>query len=244
MQKKTLFRIILSLMLMLALVSCSKKLESVPDTSVNSPAELSQVSSKESDSTAVAEPKPIETEENKISISDKQANSLAQVEIQRSANLYEAGLKLYYERDFGEALNLFNQALVLDPQNYQALNSKGATYAFQGRYNEGISLIQKAIQIKPEFVYAHFNLGLAYELAGNYDKAIEAYKAALRLDEKDVWSYYGIASIYGRQGDVEKVIEWLRPAIALEPEVKAVAREEEDFNPVKNNPLFLSLIKP
>lgn len=242
-QKKSIFLIILSFGLMLNLISCSKKLEPIPDTpTVNSPATSNLESREESVSSAGPESKVIE--DNKVSLAEKQAIPLTPIEDQRSVDLYETGLNLYYQRDFGEALNLFNQALVINPQDYQALNGKGATYAFQGRYSEGISLIQTAIQIKPDFVYAHFNLGLAYELAGNYDKSIAAYKEALKLDKNDVWSYYGIASIYGRRGEVEKVVEWLGPAIALDPEVKAVAREEVDFNPVKNDPLFLSLVKP
>lgn len=157
--------------------------------------------------------------------------------------LYDHGLKLYYDRKFNEALDLFNQVLTIEPDNYLALNGKGATYAFEGRYNEGVALIQQAIQIKPDFVYARFNLGLAYELAGNYEESILSYKEALKLDDKDVWSYYGIASIYGRKGDVEQVVEWLRPAIALDPEVKVVAHEEKDFNPVRNDPRFEALIQ-
>ena len=156
--------------------------------------------------------------------------------------LYDQGIKLYYDRKFNEALDLFNQILAIEPENYLALNGKGATYAFQGRYDEGVTLIKQAIQLKPDFVYARFNLGLAYELAGNYEESILSYKEALKLDAKDVWSYYGIASIYGRRGDVEQVIEWLRPAIALEPEVKAVAREEKDFDPVRKDLHFEALL--
>jgi len=244
MQKKTFFLIILSFILILNLVSCSQKSQSMQNPqNANPTATSSQESKEESDGAAAIEPKPVRAEENQKSTLEMQVDSYKLEENKRAVDLYEKGLKLYYDRKFTEALDLFNQALAIDPKNHQALNAKGATYAFQGRYDEGISLIQTAIQIKPEFVYAHFNLGLAYELARNYDKSIEAYKEALKLDEKDVWSYFGIASIYGRQGNVEKVIEWLRPAIALDPEVKTVAREEKDFNPVKGDPRFLSLIK-
>lgn len=175
-----------------------------------------------------------EADQTKIHLTAAQSEAL---------NYYEQGLKLYYDHKMAEALVLFNKALEIDSQCYQAINGKGAAYAFQGRYSEGIALIKKAIQMKPDFVYARFNLGLAYELAGNWDESIKAYHEALRLDNKDIWSYYGIASIYGREGNVEKVIEYLKPAIDLDIEVKDVAREERDFNPVKNDPRFIELIK-
>lgn len=162
----------------------------------------------------------------------------------KALELYDQGLKLYYEKQFAKALELFNQSLTLDPQCFQALNAKGATYAFQGRYNEGILLIKQSLELNPSFVYGHFNLGLAYELAGRWNEAIAAYNTAIQLDNKDTWSYYGIASIYGRQGNVDKVIEYLKPAIALNSEVKAVAKEESDFAPVRQDPRFQELLRP
>lgn len=162
---------------------------------------------------------------------------------QKALSLYDQGLKLYYDRQFDSALALFNEALAIDPNCYQALNAKGATFAFQGRYEEGIALIEQALEMKPDFVYAHFNLGLAHELASHWTEAIKSYEEALKLDSKDTWSYYGIASIYGRQGDVEKVLEYLKPAIALDPEVREVAKEEKDFDPVQNDPRFKALLQ-
>ncbi|MDQ7096014.1 tetratricopeptide repeat protein [Desulfosporosinus sp. PR] len=162
----------------------------------------------------------------------------------RALELYKQGLELYYQRRFPQALALFNQALTIDPQCYEALNGKGATLAFQGSYDQGLALIQQALEINPDYVYGNFNRGLAYELAGRWDDAIAAYQKALQLDKRDTWSYYGIASIYGRLGNIDKVLEYLQPAITLDPDVKEVAREEKDFAPVRENPRFQALIKP
>lgn len=157
---------------------------------------------------------------------------------------YDQGLKLYYQRQFPEALQLFNQALAIDALCYEALNGKGATLAFQGKYDQGLALIQQALDLNPSFVYANFNQGLAYELAGRWDQAISSYHRALQLDNRDTWSYYGIASVYGRQGKIDKVLEYLQPAINLDPDVKEVARNEHDFFPVREDPRFQALVKP
>lgn len=158
--------------------------------------------------------------------------------------LYEQGLKLYYKRQFPEALEFFNKALQLDALCYEALNAKGATLAFQGYHDQGLALIKQALDLNPSFVYANFNQGLAYELAGRWDESIASYQKALKLDNRDTWSYYGIASIYGRQGNVDKVLEYLKPAIALDADVKEVARNEHDFLPVRDDPRFQTLVKP
>jgi len=162
----------------------------------------------------------------------------------RALALYDQGLKLYYERQFPEARVLFNQSLTIDAQCYEALNAKGATLAFQGEHEQGLALIQQALVLNPTFVYGYFNLGLANELARRWDPAIAAYQKALQLDKSNTWSYYGIASIYGRLGKIDKVLEYLKPAIALDPDVKAVALKEPDFDPVNKDARFQALVKP
>jgi tetratricopeptide (TPR) repeat protein len=157
--------------------------------------------------------------------------------------LYDQGLKLYYERNYNAALAQFNKALAIDPNCYQAINGKGASYAFLGRYSEGISLVKQAIKMKPDFEYGYFNLGLSNELAGKWNDAISAYETAIKLNSKDEWAFYGIASIYGRQGNIDMVVKYLQQAIAIDPGVKDSAREEKDFNPVRNNPQFKALIQ-
>jgi tetratricopeptide (TPR) repeat protein len=157
--------------------------------------------------------------------------------------IYDQGLKLYYQRNYNAALAQFNKALAIDPNCYQAINGKGASYAFLGRYSEGISLVKQAIKMKPDFEYGYFNLGLSNELAGKWNDAISAYETAIKLNSKDEWAFYGIASIYGRQGNIDMVVKYLQQAIAIDPGVKDSAREEKDFNPVRNNPQFKALIQ-
>ncbi|NLI92389.1 MAG: polysaccharide deacetylase family protein [Peptococcaceae bacterium] len=172
-------------------------------------------------------------------------NSSSQAQTNSEAlSYYEQGLKLYYQKDLNQALTLFNKALSLDPNCYQALNAKGATYAFQGRHTEGIDLIKQALTLKPDFEYGHFNLGLANELAGNWNTAISAYQTALRYDSRDAWAYYGIASIYGRQGNVDQTVTYLKQAIDIEPDARETAKAEHDFDPVRKSAKFQALLKP
>ena len=158
--------------------------------------------------------------------------------------LFEQGHALYMQRKYEQAVQLFDQALAVDPQCYPALNDKGAAYAFLGRYDAGLALIQQSLQIYPSYQHGYFNKGLALELAGRWEQSIAAYTQALALDDQDVWAYYGIASIYGRHGKVDKVIEYLQRAIALDPEVREIARDEHDFAPVAQNPRFRELVGP
>lgn len=102
--------------------------------------------------------------------------------------------------------------------------------------------IDQSLKLNPNYGYARFNKALANELYEHYDEAIIWYKKDLEV-EKFEWSYYGIASIYGRKGDVNNTVKYLKLAIDINPSVKNNAKNEKDFDNVRNHMEFNELIK-
>lgn len=154
---------------------------------------------------------------------------------------YNEGYKAFFDHKYAEAINTENEVLSQDESFYKAYNLKGIALCFRGNYDEGMKNIDKALSLKPDFGYAVFNKALAYELFGHYEEAIEWYNKDLKI-ESYIWSYYGIASIYGRRGDVNNTLKYLKQAAALDNGVKALAKDEKDFNPVKNSKEFQSFV--
>ena len=70
-----------------------------------------------------------------------------------------------------------------------------------------------------------------------WKNALKWYNKALEVEEY-VWTYYGISSIYGRRGDIDNTMKYLNKAIEMDASVKEVAKEEEDFDPVKDFEAF------
>ena len=87
-----------------------------------------------------------------------------------------------------------------------------------------------------------YNKALGLELKGEYNEAINEYTEALKLKQY-VWSYYGIASIYGRYGDINNVVKYLSTAINMDNSVKQCAREEKDFDNVRDYKAFQDLVQ-
>ncbi len=229
---------------LLACISLVLVTETVSHTPINNQLPALSISATPAPSQSTAEASTIPQSPQQTPSTPSSPKTSVHVSDSQALVQYEQGLKLYYERQFPQALKLFNQALAIDPLCYEALNAKGATLAFLGEHDQGLALIQQALDLNPSFVYGNFNLGLANELAGRWDPAIAAYQKALQLDHRDTWSYYGIASIYGRLGNIDKVVEYLQPAIALDPDVKEVARDEQDFTPIREDSRFQALVKP
>ncbi len=180
------------------------------------------------------------------------SDQAAQAKRDRLDRLYQQGYQYYNEELYQKAIGLEDQVIQEDPAYFEAYAVKGIALCYYGYFDggnmktkdfdEGMQNIDRALALKPDYTLALFNKSLAYELYANYDPALYWYDRTIAIDPKSVWSYYGKAAIYGRRGDVPDTVKYLKQAIDLNPEVKKYARQEEDFNNVKNSPEFQNLV--
>jgi protein O-mannosyl-transferase len=91
------------------------------------------------------------------------------------------GMELAERGDFQEALENFQQALRINPNDAEADNDMGATFIALGKADEAILHFRKALRSKPNLANSHYGLGYALFLQGKLDEAINEYQAALRL---------------------------------------------------------------
>lgn len=168
-----------------------------------------------------------------------------QIVKQKQENLekkWKVGYDEFFQKKYGRAIETERQVIKEDPNFYKAYAVEGIALAYNGNFKSGIEQINHALKLKPDYGYARFNKALANELYGHYDEAIRWYKSALEI-EKFEWSYYGIASIYGRKGDVSNTIKYLKLAIDINKNIKDAAKEEADFDNVRESIKFKDLLK-
>ena len=63
--------------------------------------------------------------------------------------LLREGKRLLGEGDFEQALSFFEQALLMDQNNAESWNLKGAALRSLGRYDEALDCFNKALQLDP-----------------------------------------------------------------------------------------------
>ncbi|MBC9784683.1 tetratricopeptide repeat protein [Heliobacterium chlorum] len=179
----------------------------------------------------------------------KQPGEAVSAEIrQQAVDLFEKG---YYIFDMEQGPNrlkdsiaLYDQALKLDPDCYQAYTGKGIAVAFQGDLNSALRWLDRAIALKPNYAFAYYNKGLALKYHGHFDDALPWFDKALEYDSEHAWTYFGKASILDSQGKTQECLENLAKSIELMPYCKVTAKEkaDEDFGHVKNLPEFKRLL--
>lgn len=161
-----------------------------------------------------------------------------------SEQLYVKAVSAYGKGDHLTALELSNQALEKDGENYKALSLKGIIQAFDVSPDEGIQTIEKSLAINPNYVQAFFDMAMAQKLGKHYDESILYFQKVLNADPKNTWSYYGIATNYADKRDKAKALEYLKKAIELDPKnVKPQAAVQDHFQWLHNDPDFQSLVK-
>ncbi|WLC83577.1 TPR end-of-group domain-containing protein [Clostridium estertheticum] len=185
---------------------------------------------------------------NVIEINDKNGmknKQLQECEIKNQADLekrWKIGYDQFFEGEYAKAIATENQVLKEDSKFYKAYAVKGIALAYNGDFKGGMRQIDNSLKLKPDYGYARFNKALAYELYGYYAEAIKWYENDLEV-EKSEWTYYGIASIYGRKGDINNTVKYLKLAIVINPNIKNEAKNEKDFENVKQYNQFKLLIE-
>ena len=84
---------------------------------------------------------------------------------------------------FQEAIECYDKAIEINPDDAEAYYNKGNTLYNLGEYQQAIECYDKAIEINPDGVEAYNNKGNTLYKLGEYQQAIECYNKAIKLDK-------------------------------------------------------------
>jgi len=85
------------------------------------------------------------------------------------------------EKEPAEARRLLDEAIALDPDDFDAVFQLGRLLTFQKDYPAAIDQYQKALLLNSRVPDVHFNMGYIYLVSKDYDKAIQYYESSLAL---------------------------------------------------------------
>jgi tetratricopeptide (TPR) repeat protein len=146
---------------------------------------------------------------------NQQSSQLTLVE--RSEQLFYQGLQLAKVGDLSGALDLYNQAIKLQPNSSQYWFNKALTLSYLRRFDEAISAYDQAINLKPDFCKAWYNRGGVLGEVGDFDGAIASFDQALNIqpDYPESWAARGLALL--KLGWVVEAISSYDQALDLAP---------------------------
>jgi Tfp pilus assembly protein PilF len=96
--------------------------------------------------------------------------------------VFEQGRIALQNGDRPLAIQQFEAALAIYPQNYDATHFLGIAYAQTGQPQRAVSYFKQALKLIPNSTSAHNNLGLALDDLQQYEIAIASFDRAIELD--------------------------------------------------------------
>lgn len=121
------------------------------------------------------------------------------------------GLDYNIKRDHKKAVEAYEHAIKIDPNNAETYHNLGNAYGiFSGMYEQAIEAYKQAISIKPDYAEAYRDLGYVYKQLNKHKEAIEAYTQAIRLTPDrvvNIEAYESLGDIYSELGMYEEAIE-------------------------------------
>lgn len=131
---------------------------------------------------------------------------------------------------------------VFESHHKQPDEKQGKDFFLEGRYEDALSIYDQAIQANPDSYEAWCGKGIALTKMRRFDEAIKAFNHSLRLNSEYAESWYEKARCYALQDNEDSAVENLRQAINLNPAKRQTAKNDSDFNSVRDNEWFEMLV--
>ena len=147
----------------------------------------------------------------------------------------DEGWRAWDNKNFEQALKLFDEAVKLNSNNCRGYCGRGTAYSDLQNYEQAIKDFNQAIKINPNYSLAYNNRGLAYYYLKNYTQAISDYNQAIELNPNDSEVYYNRGLAYKNLQNYEQAISDYNKAIKLNQNyVEAYYNRGNAYNDLKN----------
>ncbi|MDH3215178.1 MAG: protein kinase [Candidatus Krumholzibacteria bacterium] len=144
-----------------------------------------------------------------------------------------------------KAIELFQKACEVNPDDYQAPSFLASTYKGLGMtseavaaYHRRLAIIKKHLELNPDDARAIYLGANALIELGEEDEGLEWANRSLALDPQNPLLLYNIACIFCKAGRHEEAIDYLESSLKTGYASKEWAATDPDFEPIRDHPRF------
>jgi Tfp pilus assembly protein PilF len=157
-------------------------------------------------------------EASKLENKEKSLTFAARLFLDNLRGMENPGIKTWMA---GQAKELFERALQLNPANDSSKIGLGSCYIFGSpvgdpqQVMQGIQQILEVARRDSSNMYAQLMLGAGGVISGQTDKAIIRLKKVVSNEPANLEAIFTLAEAYERQGDQKKAVQWYSAARKL-----------------------------
>jgi tetratricopeptide (TPR) repeat protein len=126
--------------------------------------------------------------------------------------------------------------IVPSPETYLERLGHALALRASGDLEGAIEEYSELLKLWPDDPGSLNNRGIALGYLKRYDEALTDYNRLLELRPDDPRALYNIACLYSLWKRYEESPQWLEKAIARDAKYRPMAREDEDFEGLRNDP--------
>jgi tetratricopeptide (TPR) repeat protein len=132
--------------------------------------------------------------------------------------LAKHGRKAFQKKNLIEAIDLFEEALEISPDDIEVHESL-ATACYLAQDHQGaIKYFTRLTQLKPRDSTAWVNLGAIYNLRQEYQEAIKVLRKGIQRDSKNAEAYYNLGIAQKNLAQTSMAVSAYREAVRLDPD--------------------------
>ena len=120
-------------------------------------------------------------------------------------------------RDYRKAIDLYEQACLLDPDQADVHEGLATAYFMSGEYAPAVDHFIRVTRLDPRRGLAFVNLGAVYNRMGEYAKAIEVLRRGVSIDRKCAEGYYNLGIAHRKLQQYDLAVPAYREAIRMDP---------------------------
>jgi protein O-GlcNAc transferase len=130
---------------------------------------------------------------------------------------YYAGCIHLLENNLDVAIDHFNKAVLVEPDNELHYFQLGNIFRQKGEYLVAADNYRKAIAKNPKLIEAYRNLGFILQQQNKFDEAISVYQKAIEVNNTDYDIFNGLGAALYNKNDFKSAIDIYKKAITLNP---------------------------
>lgn len=149
---------------------------------------------------------------------------------------FTAALKVFQKGDLAGAMSLLKAVLERYPREREVAD-RARTY---------LTVCERSLQPRsPRLLEAEdfYNHGIFLLNQEELEEASKMFAEVLSLDPGSERALYAQACVYARSGEREKALAALRQAIEANPSNRVLASNDDDFEPLREDAEFSSLLR-
>ena len=134
-----------------------------------------------------------------------------------TAKLFSKAEEAVNQKEYDQAVSLFQQILKLDEGDYQSWTELATVYLMQKNSAEAEKGYLRAIEIQPTYLLALIDLGRLRLSLKNFDGAIDLLTRAVAVKHDSAEANYFLGEAYLQIRKGSKAVGYLNEALRLEP---------------------------